>query len=313
MRYLLCGASLALVSVFFLVRSCGKKPTAFTPEERREADSIVRSVHSVDSLALLQKQLERSGKKLGSIVALREWGKALRNESRFEEALSVHSTGQQLAEAAGDTLELVQALNNVGTDYRRMGVLDVAQEYHYRAWKLSEECADTSFTARKNRVVSLNGLGNAYLTLGNYERADSALRMALAGERSLHSTVGQAINYANIGSIFEHYGKMDSARVYYLKSMALNTEAGNTLGISLCHTYFGSLYEYTMPWATMPRPWHTWERRGKWQRASSLRNTWQKYTPYIIRPTNRPATAGRHWLRTKRQRQCRTACSTWRR
>ena len=243
LRYLLCGASLALVSVFFLVRSCGKKPTAFTPEERREADSIVRSVHSVDSLALLQKQLERSGKKLGSIVALREWGKALRNESRFEEALSVHSTGQQLAEAAGDTLELVQALNNVGTDYRRMGVLDVAQEYHYRAWKLSEECADTSFTARKNRVVSLNGLGNAYLTLGNYERADSALRMALAGERSLHSTVGQAINYANIGSIFEHYGKMDSARVYYLKSMALNTEAGNTLGISLCHTYFGSLYE----------------------------------------------------------------------
>lgn len=243
MRYLLCGASLALVSAFFLVRSCGRKPTAFTPEERREADSIVRSVHSVDSLALLQKQLERSGKRLGSIVALREWGKALRNESRFEEALSVHSTGQQLAEAAGDTLELVQALNNVGTDYRRMGVLDVAQEYHYRAWKLSEECADTSFTARKNRVVSLNGLGNAYLTLGNYERADSALRMALAGERSLHSTVGQAINYANIGSIFEHYGKMDSARVYYLKSMALNTEAGNTLGISLCHTYFGSLYE----------------------------------------------------------------------
>ena len=243
LRYLLCGASLALVSVFFLVHSCGKKPTAFTPEERREADSIVRSVHSVDSLALLQKQLERSGKRLGSIVALREWGKALRNESRFEEALSVHSTGQQLAEAAGDTLELVQALNNVGTDYRRMGVLDVAQEYHYRAWKLSEECADTSFTARKNRVVSLNGLGNAYLTLGNYERADSALRMALAGERSLHSTVGQAINYANIGSIFEHYGKMDSARVYYLKSMALNTEAGNTLGISLCHTYFGSLYE----------------------------------------------------------------------
>ena len=73
MRYLLCGASVALVSVFFLVRSCGKKPTAFTPEERREADSIVRSVHSVDSLALLQKQLERSGKKLGSTAPDSNW------------------------------------------------------------------------------------------------------------------------------------------------------------------------------------------------------------------------------------------------
>ena len=241
--HLFSSVWVAFISTFFLLISCGKKPISFTPDERKATDSIVRSAHGIDSLALLQKQMESEGNELGSIVALREWGKALRNESCFEEALSVHSKGQQQAESVGDTLELVQALNNIGTDYRRMGVLDVAQEYHYRAWKLSEECTDTSFTAKKNRVVSLNGLGNVYLTLGNYERADSALRMALAGERSLNSTVGQAINYANIGSIFEHKGETDSAWVYYLKSMALNTEAENKLGISLCHTYFGSLYE----------------------------------------------------------------------
>jgi Signal transduction histidine kinase len=242
-RYLILSALTVFVSTFLLLASCGKKSITFTPDERKTADSIAHSTHGVDSLALLQKQMESEGNELGSIVALREWGKELRNESRFEEALNVHSKGQQQAESVGDTLELVQALNNIGTDYRRMGVLDVAQEYHYRAWKLSEECTDTSFTAKKNRVVSLNGLGNVYLTLGNYERADSALRMALAGERSLNSTVGQAINYANIGSIFEHKGETDSAWVYYLKSMALNTEAENKLGISLCHTYFGSLYE----------------------------------------------------------------------
>jgi tetratricopeptide (TPR) repeat protein len=192
---------------------------------------------------MLQKRLEIEGNYLGSIVALREWGKALRNESRFEEALRIHSEGLRQARAIGDTIELVQAMNNIGTDYRRMGVLDAAQEYHYRAWTLSEECADTSFTARKNRMVSLNGLGNIYLTLGNYERADSVLRMALKGEQELHSALGQAINYANLGSVFEHRGQTDSAWVCYRKSMALNTEAGSELGISLCHTYFGSLYE----------------------------------------------------------------------
>ena len=36
---------------------------------------------------------------------------------------------------------------------------------------------------------------------------------------------------------------MDSAWVYYRYSMALNQEAGSTLGISLCHTFFGSLYQ----------------------------------------------------------------------
>ena len=237
-----CVIVLSVLAVL-LLGSCEEERVAFTAADHKAADSIVHSVSGIDSLSMLQKQLQRGGNRLGSIVALREWGKALRNESRFEEALSIHSIGLQQAEEVDDTLEWVQALNNMGTDYRRMGMLDLAKEYHYRAWKISEECADTSFTAKKNRVVSLNGLGNAYLTLGNYERADSALRMALAGERSLHSTIGQAINYANLGSIFEHDGKTDSAWVYYLKSMALNTEAGNKLGISLCHTYFGSLYE----------------------------------------------------------------------
>ena len=157
--HLFSSVWVAFISTFFLLISCGKKPISFTPDERKATDSIVRSAHGIDSLALLQKQMESEGNELGSIVALREWGKALRNESCFEEALSVHSKGQQQAESIGDTLELVQALNNIGTDYRRMGVLDVAQEYHYRAWKLSEECTDTSFTAKKNRVVSLNGLG----------------------------------------------------------------------------------------------------------------------------------------------------------
>ena len=242
---LLLSALATFTAGFLLLVSCGKKSVAFTPDKRKTVDSIVRSVRTPDSLALLQKQLESKGDKLGSVVALREWGKALRNESRFEEALRTHSEGLRQAESIGDTLEWVQALNNIGTDYRRMGVLDAAQEYHYSAWKLSEECADTSFTAKKNRVVSLNGLGNIYMTLGNYERADSTLRMALKGEQQLNSALGQAINYANLGSIFKHRGQIDSAWVYYRKSMALNTEASNDLGISLCHTYFGSLYEKT--------------------------------------------------------------------
>ena len=234
-----------LILISFSIVSCKKEAISFTPEEREEVDKLVLSTHSVDSLILLQKKLQSEGNRLGSIVALRELGKALRRESRFDEALSAHSEGLRQAEAIKDTLEWIQALNNTGTDYRRMGILDAAQEYHYSAWILSKECSDTSFTAKKNQVVSLNGLGNIYMTLGNYDRADSVLRLALAGERALQSAVGQAINYSNLGSIFERRGETDSALLYYQKSMALNKEVNNELGISLCHTYFGSLYEKT--------------------------------------------------------------------
>lgn len=150
-----------------------------------------------------------------SIIALLDSGKNMRNENQFEDALRLHNLCAQLAESYNDTLNFVKALNNIGTDYRRMGVLDEAQLYHYKAWKISEASTDTSQTARKNRVVSLNGLGNIYMTLGNYERADSVLRRALKGETELGSATGQAINYANLGSIFQHRGQLDSAWVYY--------------------------------------------------------------------------------------------------
>lgn len=178
-----------------------------------------------------------------SIIALQDSGKNLRNRSQFDEALRIHSLCAQMAESCEDTLEWVKALNNIGTDYRRMGVLDEAQIYHYMAWKMSEASTDTSKNTKKNRVISLNGLGNIYMSLGNYQRADSVLRWALKGETELGSTTGQAINYANLGAIFQHRGQIDSAWVYYKKSMQLNIEANNTLGISLCHTNYGSLYE----------------------------------------------------------------------
>mgnify|MGYP004562458037 CR=1 FL=1 len=178
-----------------------------------------------------------------SIVYLRDQGKQMRNETRYDEALRMHSRGLALAKSVNDTAEWIQALNNIATDYRRMGILDVAQEYHYNAYRMCVESTDTAFVMRKNRVVSLNGLGNIYLSIGNYERADSAFRLALAGEKELGSATGQAINYANLGSIYASRGDYRTALEYYRKSMQLNQQDNNSLGISLCHVYFGSLHE----------------------------------------------------------------------
>lgn len=178
-----------------------------------------------------------------TIVSLRQRGKDMRNQSRFDEALRLHSEGLNLAKAIGDTSEWIQALNNIGTDYRRMGIYDVAQEYHYNAYRMCEESSDTAYVMRKNRVVSLNGLGNIYLSIRSYERADSAFRLALAGEHALGSNTGQAINYANLGAIYNARGDDDKAMQYYRKSMELNRADNNDLGIALCHTYFGNVYE----------------------------------------------------------------------
>jgi len=228
---------------FLLVTSCRHRPSSYTEVQRITADSIAASVIDVDSFAPLLTRMQSSGNVLGSISVCRDWGIALRNDSRFEEALLVHAKGLRLAESKNDTIEWAYAMNNIGTVYRRIGALDLAQEYHFHAWKMSEETTDTTYRSLRNRVMALNGLGNIYLTLGNYDRADSAFHMSLEGEYKLNSAEGLAINYANIGSIYEKQGKLKEAWTYYRRSMLYNEEAGSPLGISLCHTYFGSLYE----------------------------------------------------------------------
>ncbi|MBQ4366735.1 MAG: response regulator [Muribaculaceae bacterium] len=223
---------------------CGHHGNQDDKAHRARIDSVLASINHTDSLAVMANEYEHAGDKVGQMLAYNKLGKNYRNSSRFEDAIAAHNRCLELAVELADTIEAVRALNNLGTDFRRLGILDNATTYHYRALLCCEQYSDkTSDEARKNRVVSLNGLGNIYMTMENYTAADSVLRAALEGERALGSALGQAINYANLGSIMEHHGRMDSAWVYYRKSLELNTEAGSDLGISLCHMHFGRLYE----------------------------------------------------------------------
>lgn len=87
-----------------------------------------------------------------SLATLRQQGKKERDASRYDEALRLHIRGLDMARAVGDSSEWIQALNNIATDYRRMGMLDVAQSYHYQALTLCDESSDTTYQMRKNRV-----------------------------------------------------------------------------------------------------------------------------------------------------------------
>ena len=235
-----------ILAAAFLAASC-HKDTEHVDVLRSQVDSAVYSAGDTDSLSALFAAYGREGNSYGEMAAALELGKRLRNESRFYDAIDVHKKGLAAAEKLRDTLQIVQALNNIGTNYRRLGILDEASSWHYRALSLCDQYSGTrnpeDRKALKNRVVSLNGIGNVQLTMGNDVEAEKAFRQALSGETSLGSALGQAINYANLGSILESRDMKDSARFYYEKSLEFNTLAKSDLGISLCHAHFGRLAE----------------------------------------------------------------------
>ncbi|MDD7455925.1 MAG: ATP-binding protein [Bacteroidales bacterium] len=212
--------------------------------EMARIDSIVYANHSVDSLEVLTYRFIKEGNRMGELVANRELGTQYRRRNDFFHANACHQRSLEIATELSDTIEMIKALNNLGTNYRRLGVLEEATSYHYMALEYTDVYSrqDDSVTL-KNKAVSLNGIGNIYITLGNLDLADSICRMALVNEKRLGSDLGQAINYANIGSVFESKGNLDSARIYYSLSMESNRKANSTLGISLCHDHFGRLYE----------------------------------------------------------------------
>lgn len=213
-------------------------------EERIATDKMLKNMRDTDSLANIAKQFHAENNRFGEAAAYRELGKRLREASNFTRAVNVHKEGLKIAEEIHDTMLIVNILNNLGTSHRRLGVMDEAASYHYRALSYCDAYSDRdSKGSLKNRVVSLNGIGNAMMSLGNYSTADSIFRMALEGEKTLNSELGMAINYANLGSLQEKGKHYDSAMVYYQKAMELNIKADSRLGISLCHTHIGQLYE----------------------------------------------------------------------
>lgn len=242
-RLFVTQALIAFAACCLTSCTSGVGQSQYSPSERARIDSIVRSNRSIDSLVAVAGRFAAEGNLLGQAVSYRELGRAYRNSTLYQEAIDTHLKGLEASREICDTLEIIQAMNNIGTAYRRMGVLEDAASWHYRGLALCEQWSDTTAVGLKNRVVSLNGLGNVLLSMGNDSLAMLSFREALKGETELGSLKGMAVNYANIGTLMEQKGKTDSARYYYGRSLECNIQNGSDLGISLCHGHFGRLAE----------------------------------------------------------------------
>ena len=189
---------IAITALLFTLFSCQENTTQKSNEHETAAAAIADSVKSVERLKMHIEHFDSLNEKRAALLIRQKLGRALRNKSDFDAAITVHEQCIATATELQDTLQLIIALNNQGTNFRRIGDLEEASRYHYHALELCDNTVgDTSFIARKNRVRTLNGLGNVMLSLRNTEVAEEMFRRALQGEKELNSATGQAINYAN--------------------------------------------------------------------------------------------------------------------
>lgn len=232
---------IAGLSILFACRKSDSPP--YSEEARKEIDSILQKNRNADSLLIFLDSFKVANNMYGQVATYGQLGKVYRENASFDDAIQYHKRGLEMATQMNDTLEIVKALNNLGTNYRRIGILTEASEYHFRALGLIEKMKGRTYDIKKNRLVAMNGIGNIYLSLGNNNAAERVFRNSLAGEKELNSALGQAINTANLGFIFESREEYDSAYVYFKQSLSYNQQAKSDLGISLCYNHFGNLHE----------------------------------------------------------------------
>ena len=188
----------------------------------------------------------------GESYALDQIGTKYRNTSQFEKAAALHQRALEIAEKANNTELKVLSLNMLGVVYTRTDAIKTALDYHQKALELAELVENPSHHIKRSINIALNGIGNLYKTLEQYNLATIQFKRALKLEEELGNKLGLAINHQNIGDCLEHKGDLEGALESYRKSLAYNEEINSDYGGVICKNSLAQVYlKQDMPYAAL--------------------------------------------------------------
>ncbi len=156
---------------------------------------LLKNKREIDTLLLYLDKFKKENNSIGIIVSCELLEGKYRNTSQFLKSIETQNIGLNEAIRIKDTVAMIQAYNNIGTSFRRMGAYSNASENHFKGIELAENYSDTT----------------------DY--------------------------YANLGDIYVKTKQYDSAFNFYQKSLHHNQLAKSQLGVGLCHTAFGEIYQ----------------------------------------------------------------------
>ncbi|MBD1259880.1 tetratricopeptide repeat protein [Maribacter polysiphoniae] len=178
----------------------------------------------------------------GQAYAYNQLGRRYRDISQFPQAIRLHQAALEAA-TKEDNLEFrVYSLNMLSVIHRRRDAIKSALDYSQEALELAETVKNPSEGLKRSINVSLNGIGNLYQTLEQYDLAIEQFRKSLKLENELGNKLGLAINHQNIGECQEMQGKLDEALKSYRTSLAYNEEINSENGKVICKNSIAHVY-----------------------------------------------------------------------
>jgi len=213
------------------------------PKEYQNIDSLF-SPFKNDSIALKKLVVKASDANALDVqsYALNKLGEIYRNVSVYDKALETHQKAEKLAQTANNIQLEVISLNMIGVVYRRMDIIKPALDYHKRALDIANTVKDPSSDLKHSIAVSQNSMGNIYLTLKQYDLAIEQFEKSLVIEKEAGNRLGLAINYQNLGYADEAKGLLDLALKNYKRSLNYNEQIDSEVGRVICYNSIGQVY-----------------------------------------------------------------------
>lgn len=211
--------------------------------EYKTIDSIFK-VDTRDSLSMkfLIKKAQDSKNLDVESYATNSLGVIYRNISLYEKSIETHKNSKLLADQANNIELQVINLNMIGVAYRRMDIVKPALDYHTQALNLASSIKNPSATIKYNIAVSQNSMGNIYLVLEQYDLATQQFNKSLKIEKEANNKLGLAINYQNIGFALEAQGNLENALISYKRSLDYNNQINSEIGRVICNNSIGTIY-----------------------------------------------------------------------
>ncbi|MBU2927939.1 tetratricopeptide repeat protein [Winogradskyella psychrotolerans] len=178
----------------------------------------------------------------GASYALNALGVIQRDISNYDESLRLHQEAEIYANEAKSDELKIISLNMIGVVYRRMDIVKLALDYHTEALKIAYSVITPSKSISQSIAISQNSIGNIYLALKQYDLALSQFNKSLALEKEADNKLGLAINYHNIGYAEEAKGLLNKALTNYQLSLDYNNIIDSEIGRVICFNSIGRVY-----------------------------------------------------------------------
>ncbi len=198
------------------------------PQSFGEIDRAMRESRT-DTLRM-RYFLEQSKKESywdGTSYAYNQLGVYYRNISDFSNAVQLHEAALEAADKSNNIEFRIMSLNMLGAVYRKNDGIKAALDYYQEALKLAESIQEPNDYIQTGINNAINGIGNIYKSLEQYDLAINYFRNSLEYESKLGNYRGLAINYQNIAECEEALGKLKASLENYETSLRFNEKVGS--------------------------------------------------------------------------------------